>query len=148
MCKRKHGDYLVGIVGRDIVLAELDIGRQALVSQHNSLRSAGSPRCIIDYGEIPCIVCRVGDILRSHSFREFRREQLGKLLQSLCHLVIGSIKDAEISNEKPEWSQSSVILRLLSGEHVTEDIFLQEKFSPREFFVCVYYELLLESILN
>ena len=83
----------------------------------------------------------VFELIRESKFlKSKKKETLGRILET--------IKDAEISNEKPEWSQSSVILRLLSGEHVTEDIFLQEKFSPREFFVCVYYELLLESILN
>lgn len=83
----------------------------------------------------------VFELIRESKFlKSKKKETLGRILET--------IKDAEISSEKTEWSQSSVILRLLYGEHVTEDIFLQEKFSPKEFFVCVYYELLLESILN
>lgn len=62
--------------------------------------------------------------------------------------IIEAIRNAEIINEETERSKSSVLLRLLSGENVTEDAFLQEKFTPKEFFVCVYYELLLESIQN
>ena len=69
-----------------------------------------------------------------------KKETLGKILET--------IRAAEIINAETERSKSSVILRLISEEHITDDTFLQEKFTPKEFFVCVYYELLLESILN
>lgn len=67
--------------------------------------------------------------------------------ETLCK-IIEAIRNADIINEETERPKSSILLRLLSGENVTEDTFLQEKFTPKEFFVCVYYELLLESILN
>lgn len=83
----------------------------------------------------------VFELIRESKFLKSKKEEtLGRIIEI--------IRDAEIGSEESEWSKSSVMLRLLSGEHVMEDAFLQEKFSPKEFFVCVYYELLLESILN
>lgn len=79
-------------------------------------------------------------IKESKCLQNKKKETLGKIIET--------IRNAEIINEETERPKSSVLLRLLSGENVTEDTFLQEKFSPKEFFVCVYYELLLESILN
>lgn len=79
-------------------------------------------------------------IKESKFLQSQKKETLGKILET--------IRAAEIINAETERSKSSVILRLISEEHITDDTFLQEKFTPKEFFVCVYYELLLESILN
>lgn len=79
-------------------------------------------------------------IKKSKFLNSQKKETLGRILET--------IRNAEIINEETEWSKSSIILRLISGEHITDDTFFQEKFNPKEFFVCVYYELLLESILN
>lgn len=79
-------------------------------------------------------------IKESKFLKSQKKETLDKILET--------IRDAEIINEETERLKSSVILRLISEEHITDDTFLQEKFTPKEFFVCVYYELLLESILN
>ena len=64
--------------------------------------------------------------------------------------IIETIRNSELTLRETEWSHSSVILSMLSGEYVAEknDNFLQAKFSPKEFFVCVFYELLLESIMK
>lgn len=69
--------------------------------------------------------------------------------QDTLERIIETIKNSEITIEEKEWHNSSIILNILSGESttVTDEAFLQEKFSPKEFFVCVYYEMLLESIL-
>lgn len=83
----------------------------------------------------------VFELIRESKFLQSqKKETLDRILET--------IRDAEIINEETERSKSSVILRLISEEHITDDTFLQEKFTPKEFFVCVYYELLLESILN
>lgn len=70
--------------------------------------------------------------------------------QDTLEKIIETIKNSEIAIEETEWLNSSIILNMLSGEHVavTDETFLQEKFSPKEFFVCMYYEMLLESILK
>lgn len=83
----------------------------------------------------------VFELIRESKFLQSqKKETLDRILET--------IRGAEIINEETERSKSSVILRLISEEHITDDTFLQEKFTPKEFFVCVYYELLLESILN
>lgn len=83
----------------------------------------------------------VFELIRESKFLQSqKKETLGRILET--------IRAAEIINAETERSKSSVILRLISEEHITDDTFLQEKFTPKEFFVCVYYELLLESILN
>lgn len=83
----------------------------------------------------------VFEFIRESMFLKSNKEEtLDKILES--------IRNSEIYTEEVEWSKSSVIFRLLFGEYVIDDTFLQTKFSPKEFFVCVYYELLLESILN
>lgn len=83
----------------------------------------------------------VFELIRESKFlKSQKKETLDKILEI--------IREAEIINEETERPKSSVILRLISEEHIIDDTFLQEIFTPKEFFVCVYYELLLESILN
>lgn len=83
----------------------------------------------------------VFELIRESKFPKSKKEET-------LEKIIETIRNSDIILEETRWSKSSIILSLLSGEYVTDDTFLQEKFSPKEFFVCVYYELLLESILN
>ena len=69
-------------------------------------------------------------------------------MQKSLKEIIQIIKDGNFTFGKDIQSESSIILKLIAEEGFSDEDFLNEKFTPQEFFVYLYYELLLESILN
>lgn len=45
-------------------------------------------------------------------------------------------------------SKSSIILKMINESYIYEEVFVDEKLSPAEFFVYLYYEVLLELKLK
>lgn len=73
---------------------------------------------------------------------------LNNKMQKSLKDIIQLIKDENFTFEKDIQSESSIILKLIVEEELPNEDFLNEKFTLQEFFVYLYYELLLESILN
>ena len=69
MCHRQHRDHGVFRRGRDVPLAEIDIGAQSLVGKHDSLWSACGAGGVVDYREVVPVVHRKYHILRCESHR-------------------------------------------------------------------------------
>ena len=62
--------------------------------------------------------------------------------------IISDILDLEKDFFDTPLSKSSIILKMINESYIYEGVFVDEKLSPAEFFVYLYYEVLLELKLK
>ncbi len=102
MGHREHRHHLVA--GRHVALAEVHVGAEIPVGQHDALRVAGGTGSIVDRGQVVPVVGREDDVIRAVAVGPFGGEERVHLVVGGGDLVVRGVEQLPVVDidDKPD----------------------------------------------